>query len=323
MANQIVTDETVQEFFNFLKTRLNNIGDLSGLKTTAKNNIVAAVNEILANAGTLSSLKTTTKDSIANAINELVERTQILTYNNAAAHNSLCRGKYLGTAITAEHYAAIRSGKFDDLYVGDYWVLPINGKSVKATIAGFCCGWQENFHIVLLLNNLGNFPINDTATCEGHLANSKLQTEIIPSLLEKIHPVIPEEHIMNVREYVADAINSAGEITHYTYMQLKLFLPSRNNFGGLAWHPFTPYGLRTKDYRLNTAYISMSSVRWPLAQYEKKSYLFYQCWLAENFNATEWTYGSDDYFWGYSSPANSLKGNTGRDLKFSPYMFLA
>lgn len=256
------------------------------------------------------------------SIKTLKSRLEAISANNAAAHNAVYRGKNLGTSITDAQLSAIRNGTFDDLYIGDYWVLPINGKSVRARIAGFSCGWQEIPHIVLLLDNLGNFPINDTATCEGHLANSKLQTEIIPSLLEKIYPVIPEEHIMNVSEYVADAINSAGEITHYTSMQLKLFLPSRNNFGGLAWHPGTPYSLRTKDYRLNTAYASMSSIRWPLAWYEKKTYIFFQCWLAENLNATDWTFGSDAAFWGYSRPANSLKGSNGRDLKFSPYMFL-
>jgi len=242
--------------------------------------------------------------------------------NNAAAHNAVYRGKYLGTAITDAQLSAIRNGTFDDLYIGDYWVLPINGKSIRATIAGIWCYASDTPHIVLLLGNLGNFPINDTATCEGHLANSKLQTEIIPSLLEKIYPVIPEEHIMNVHELVADAINSAGEITHYTLMQLKLFLPSRNNLGGLAWYPYSSTALRTKDYRLHTAYSSVSYVRWPLTQYEMKFYICYQCWLAENFNATDWTFGSDNYFWGNSSPANSLKRSNNRDLKFSPYMFL-
>ena len=42
---------------------------------------------------------------------------------NAGAHNSIFRGKNLGTAVTAAQYAAIAAGTFDDLFVGDYWVI--------------------------------------------------------------------------------------------------------------------------------------------------------------------------------------------------------
>lgn len=33
------------------------------------------------------------------------------------------RGKNLGTSVTAEQYAAIEAGTFEDLYIGDYWVI--------------------------------------------------------------------------------------------------------------------------------------------------------------------------------------------------------
>lgn len=46
-----------------------------------------------------------------------------LLYDNAGAHNSIYRGKNLGTSVTAEQYAAIKAGTFDDLYIGDYWVI--------------------------------------------------------------------------------------------------------------------------------------------------------------------------------------------------------
>lgn len=42
---------------------------------------------------------------------------------NAGAHNAIYRGKALGDAVTAEQYAAISGGTFDDLYIGDYWTI--------------------------------------------------------------------------------------------------------------------------------------------------------------------------------------------------------
>ena len=53
--------------------------------------------------------------------------------NNAGFHNSIYRGKNLGSALTAEQSAAIQAGTFDDLFIGDYWV--INGHT--HTIADF------------------------------------------------------------------------------------------------------------------------------------------------------------------------------------------
>lgn len=42
-------------------------------------------------------------------------------YDDAVEHRSTYRGKYLGTSFTAAQKEAIRSGTFDELYIGDYW----------------------------------------------------------------------------------------------------------------------------------------------------------------------------------------------------------
>lgn len=45
-------------------------------------------------------------------------------YHNAGAHNSIYRGKCLGSSITDEQWAQISAGTFEDMYIGDYWELP-------------------------------------------------------------------------------------------------------------------------------------------------------------------------------------------------------
>lgn len=55
-----------------------------------------------------------------NSLNKLGEQ---INSSNAGAHNGIYRGKYLGTSVTAEQYAAIKNGTFDDLYIGDYWTI--------------------------------------------------------------------------------------------------------------------------------------------------------------------------------------------------------
>ena len=56
-----------------------------------------------------------------------------ISYNNAGAHNSIYRGKNLGSVVTDEQWAQIGAGTFGDLFIGDYWV--ING--VTWRIAAF------------------------------------------------------------------------------------------------------------------------------------------------------------------------------------------
>lgn len=43
--------------------------------------------------------------------------------SNAGFHNSVYRGKYLGTAVTDTQWTAIGNGTFEDLYIGDYWTI--------------------------------------------------------------------------------------------------------------------------------------------------------------------------------------------------------
>ncbi len=72
----------------------------------------------------------------AHGIDDIITDVSIITgkfYDNAGAHNSIYRGKYLGTSYTAGQSAVIAAGTFDDLYIGDYWT--ING--VNWRIAAF------------------------------------------------------------------------------------------------------------------------------------------------------------------------------------------
>lgn len=59
----------------------------------------------------------------AGELTALNSKIEVLTSHNSGAHNSVYRGKNLGTTLTVEQSAAIRSGTFDDIYIGDYWEM--------------------------------------------------------------------------------------------------------------------------------------------------------------------------------------------------------
>ena len=64
----------------------------------------------------------TVKLRVDNTDNK-VDTIESTLLNNAGAHNSLFRDKNLGTSVTATQYANITNGTFEDMYIGDYWVV--------------------------------------------------------------------------------------------------------------------------------------------------------------------------------------------------------
>jgi hypothetical protein len=105
-----------------------------------------------------------------------------LVYSNAGAHNSIFRGKSLGTIITSEQYAAIQAGTFDDMFVGDYWTITINNTATICRIAGFdlylhtgAVGGEVTKHHVVLIPDtaLANRRMNSSDTTTGGYKGSE------------------------------------------------------------------------------------------------------------------------------------------------------
>lgn len=100
-------------------------------------------------------------------------------YNNAGAHNSIFRGKYLGTSVTSTQAANISAGTFTDLYVGDYWTI----NDVNYRIAGFDY-WYQCGNTALTTHNavvvpdkaLYKAPMNATNTTDGAYVGSAMYT---------------------------------------------------------------------------------------------------------------------------------------------------
>lgn len=143
------------------------------------------------------------------------------TYDNAGAHNSIFRGKSLGSSITSTQAANISSGKFTDLYIGDYWT--ING--VKWRIAAFDywykCGSTSltTHHAVIVPDTcLYSAPMNSTNTTEGAYAGSAMFTceEITVSdttytgLAEAISAIESAfgDYVLTYGNYLANAVTS-------------------------------------------------------------------------------------------------------------------
>ena len=96
----------------------NSASDAEDAKTAAETAAGSASDDATA----AENAKTAAETAATNAENA-AERAEALVYSGAGAHNSVYRGKNLGSSVTAEQYAAIAAGTFDDLYIGDYWTI--------------------------------------------------------------------------------------------------------------------------------------------------------------------------------------------------------
>ncbi len=137
--------------------------------------------------------------------------------SGAGFHNSIFRGKSLGSAVTPEQYAAISGGTFDDMFIGDYWT--ING--TKYLIAAF--NYYYNTGDAALTKNhvtlvsaayMYTCEMNDTNTTAGGYIGSKMRTSGLDSAISTIKADF-SGHVVNHRKClcsaVADGQASAGE----------------------------------------------------------------------------------------------------------------
>lgn len=136
------------------------------------------------------------------------------TGGGAGLHNSIYRGKHLGASLTAEQKAQIKSGKFNDLWIGDYWI--ING--ITWRIAHFDywlnCGdtATTKHHVVIVPDScLYNAVMNDTNTTAGAYIGSKMYTENLNQAKSIINDAFGAENILTHRNHFANAMSSSTD----------------------------------------------------------------------------------------------------------------
>lgn len=174
------------------------------------------------NIGNLSSLPTTAKSSTVAAITELNENKVDKNFGtNAGFHNSIYRGKNLGSFVTAAQWAAIQSGTFEDLFIGDYWLI----NSIIWRIAAFDYWFNHGntacltHHVVIvpdgnLLNADGSTThwMNITDTTTGAYVGSNFYTGANSNTgkaqcRSKAQNAFGSGHILIHREYLQNAAN--------------------------------------------------------------------------------------------------------------------
>lgn len=194
-------------------------GDLETILTAGDDNL------LLIHDGT--GVKTISTANFKKDLKEYMEGVNTilaqLTYDNAGAHNSIYRGKNLGTTVTEEQWEAISNGTFADLYIGDYWVIGGVNWRIAAFDYYLNCGdtsFTKHHAVIVPDTCLYNAQMNTTNVTTGAYKGSAMYTANLAQAKSTINTAFGSSHVLSHRIYLSNATSngraSAGEWTDST-----------------------------------------------------------------------------------------------------------
>ena len=209
----------------------------------------------LSNNVSISQLQTTAK-TLVGALNEL--NGNIPIFSNAGSHNGIFRGKNLGTSVTQGQWTAIQNGTFDDLYIGDYWVIG----GVTWRIAAFDyylnCGdtsFAKHHAVIVPDTSLYSHNMNDTNITTGAYIGSKMYTEGLDQAKTQIQSAFESSHVLTHRLLLTNA-TSNGYASGGEWVDSTVDLMCENMvYGSLIFSPVSngtniPYNYRIEKGQL-------------------------------------------------------------------------
>lgn len=193
--------------------------------------------------------------------------------SGAGFHNSIFRGKNLGNAVTTEQYNAIDAGTFDDLFIGDYWV--ING--INWRIAAFDywlhMGDTEclNHHVVIVPDSvLATCKMNNTSTTDGGYVNSDFykgtNSNTGKSTAQSaINNAFGSTHILTHRELLTTGVSSGSPNSWAWYNSTLELMNESMVYGNSYSHATYNIGIDISQlplFALMQSYISIPRADW-------------------------------------------------------------
>ena len=158
-----------------------------------------------------------------------------VTASGAGAHNSIYRGKNLGSTVTAEQYAAIQAGTFDDMYIGDYWTIG----GVTYRIAAFDYYLRAGdtdmttHHVTLVPDGaMYNHVMNDSNVTTGGYVGSKMYTTGLADAKTTINNAFGSAHILTHRQYLCNAVSNGKPSGGSWYDSTVELMTEQNVYGG-------------------------------------------------------------------------------------------
>ena len=216
------------------------------LVSTTKAGLLAADAEAIDSAGGIKTATSSNKGLMSKAMAGMLESPDKVVFNgcnvmsNAAYHNSIYRGKNLGTSITAAQLAAIAAGTFDDLFLGDYWVINSHTHTIVDFDYYIRCGDTElTAHHVVIQSDGGWsskwYSSNDTSRGYVSTDTGTIRKYIKDTVQPAIIADFGSSHVLAYRQ-LYPATYSSGAATGWAWTDAKTELPNEVQvYGCPAW----------------------------------------------------------------------------------------
>lgn len=197
-------------------------------------------------------VKVITVENLHKGLQADIDSVRNVLADGAAAHNCIYRGKNLGTSVTAEQYAAISSGKFTDLYIGDYWV--INGVTYRIAAFDYYynCG-DTNFtkhHAVIVPDtSLYKAQMNTSNVTTGGYTGSAMYKSNLAQAKTTIKAAFGSTHVLTKRELLTNAVNG-NTPSGWAWFDSDVELMNEvQAYGSVAWgaHDGNGYNVASDD----------------------------------------------------------------------------
>lgn len=186
-----------------------------------------------------SGLKKVTAENLKKDLADLIAVNKAIldkvTASGAGAHNSVYRGANLGTSVTSAQWAAIQAGTFDDMYIGDYWVIG----GVTYRIAAFdyylrAGDTDMTTHHVTLVPDVPMYThvMNDTNVTTGGYVGSKMYTSGLTQAKNTINTAFGSTHVLTHRQYLSNAVTNGRPSGGSWYDSTVELMTEQNVYGG-------------------------------------------------------------------------------------------
>ena len=239
-------------------------------------------------------------DSVDEAVGAIES---ILGGVGAGFHNSIYRGKSLGTSVSPEQYLAIANGSFDDMFVGDYWT--VDGVLYRIAAFDYHLGKGDvattDHHVTLIPDLImGSAQMNSTNDTTGAYMGSEMYATNLNSYRTTIRSAF-SGHVLKHRLRLASA-TTGGAASAVTWVDSEVELMNEHMVYGAtvvgassAYEHF--YHVQTCNsqlplFRFRPDLICVNSTAW---------------WLRDVSTATRFA-DVDSLGYAYSGSASSLRG---------------
>lgn len=230
----------------------------------------------------------TTNKTVIGSINELNIKS---VGNNAGGHNSIFRGKNLGSSVSSSQWSAIQGASFDDIFVGDYWVIGGVNWRIAALDYFYNTGdtaLTKHHAVIVPDTQLYTTNMNDTDTTEGAYVNSKMRTENLEQAKTTIKSTFGASHVLSHRLYLSNATANGRASAGEWYDADVEIMTEHMVYGNGVFSPVSDGSSVPNNYRIEKSQLPLFTFRPDLIT-NRQWY-----WLRDVISSSDFAYVSGD-----------------------------